>query len=252
MKGMVQFFNNVKGLGFIMGEDGGRYFVHHSSIQMPGFRTLLPGWQVEFDPLQKPDGKLEAKNVRPLAAEGLTSTAVVVRLVVGTVPNVCIGETAGEEEIKLVDWSGQHRFEPALSAGNFAACLVAQKVEGFSLNLPVSTGEEVWLVLDPEGKEPQAIPSDGRYDRVPLATYLMRVTAEGVVMVWCLGARGRGTGGAWVIIERRFEHRYNFGPEAAPIAEQTQTSGLARDNDGFVPAVEFGRMALGELAKEER
>lgn len=47
MIGIVKWFD--KGYGFIEGFDGTEYFVHHSQIQMDGFRSLDQGDHVEFD-----------------------------------------------------------------------------------------------------------------------------------------------------------------------------------------------------------
>jgi CspA family cold shock protein len=64
-RGRVKWFNAQKGYGFIEVEDGSDVFVHYSSIQMPGFRTLEEGQQVQFD-LQDGDKGLHANNVLPL------------------------------------------------------------------------------------------------------------------------------------------------------------------------------------------
>ena len=63
--GTVKFFNKEKGYGFISQYGGADVFVHYSSIQTPGFKTLVEGQKVEFDvgPGRKGD---EAQNVRPL------------------------------------------------------------------------------------------------------------------------------------------------------------------------------------------
>ncbi len=63
--GTVKWFNAEKGYGFISQSDGADVFVHHSAIQMQGYRSLQEGQQVEFEVQQGPKG-LQAANVRPL------------------------------------------------------------------------------------------------------------------------------------------------------------------------------------------
>lgn len=48
-RGTVKWFNEMKGYGFIAAEDRQDVFVHHSSIEGEGFRTLQEGETVEFD-----------------------------------------------------------------------------------------------------------------------------------------------------------------------------------------------------------
>ena len=61
-KGTVKWFNDAKGFGFIRCEDGTEVFVHHTAIQMPGFRSLQEGQLVQFDLKQGPKGQ-QADNV---------------------------------------------------------------------------------------------------------------------------------------------------------------------------------------------
>ena len=48
-RGTVKWFSNDRGYGFIAAEGEQEVYVHHSSIEGDGFRTLHEGEQVEFD-----------------------------------------------------------------------------------------------------------------------------------------------------------------------------------------------------------
>ena len=63
--GVVKFFNDQKGFGFIKREDGDDLFVHFSNISGSGYRKLVEGQTVEFEIAQGRKG-LEATNVRPV------------------------------------------------------------------------------------------------------------------------------------------------------------------------------------------
>lgn len=57
MKGKVKWFNDQKGFGFITPDDGSKdLFVHHSSIQGTGFKTLAENQEVEFTTEQSEKG----------------------------------------------------------------------------------------------------------------------------------------------------------------------------------------------------
>jgi CspA family cold shock protein len=61
-KGKVKWFSNQKGYGFITTEEGKDVFVHHSSIQGEGYKSLDEGQEVEFEVQQGPKGE-QAVNV---------------------------------------------------------------------------------------------------------------------------------------------------------------------------------------------
>ncbi len=62
-EGIVKWFNDKKGYGFIEQSNGsGDIFVHYSSITMSGFRTLAEGEKVSFE-IEKNDRGYAAKNV---------------------------------------------------------------------------------------------------------------------------------------------------------------------------------------------
>lgn len=65
VEGTVKWFNDAKGYGFIQQDDGEDVFVHFSSIQSEGFKTLREGQRVSFDVIQTDKG-LQASNVKPL------------------------------------------------------------------------------------------------------------------------------------------------------------------------------------------
>ncbi len=55
-QGMVKWFNDSKGYGFIENSEGEDVFVHFSAIQMDGFKTLIEGQKVEFELLNGEKG----------------------------------------------------------------------------------------------------------------------------------------------------------------------------------------------------
>jgi len=61
--GTVKWFSNEKGFGFIAQEGGEDVFVHHTSIEADGYRSLSEGQRVEFEVVQGNKG-LQASNVR--------------------------------------------------------------------------------------------------------------------------------------------------------------------------------------------
>jgi CspA family cold shock protein len=60
--GTVKWFNESKGFGFITREDGSDVFIHYSSIQGNGFKSLAEGDTVSFD-VEKSQKGLKAINV---------------------------------------------------------------------------------------------------------------------------------------------------------------------------------------------
>ena len=61
-QGTVKWFNEQKGFGFITADDGQDVFVHHTSINQDGYRTLDEGQRVTFEIVSGPKGP-QASNV---------------------------------------------------------------------------------------------------------------------------------------------------------------------------------------------
>ena len=67
--GTVKWFNNAKGFGFILPEDGGEdLFAHYSAIKMDGYKTLKAGQPVTFD-VEAGDKGRHAKNIQAFNVE---------------------------------------------------------------------------------------------------------------------------------------------------------------------------------------
>ncbi|MDO8722312.1 MAG: cold shock domain-containing protein [Syntrophales bacterium] len=64
VSGTVKWFNDSKGFGFIATEDGRDVFVHHTSIQGNGFKSLAEGDSVSFDIEKGPKGPKAINVVR--------------------------------------------------------------------------------------------------------------------------------------------------------------------------------------------
>ena len=63
--GKVKWFNDIKGWGFIELDGSRDVFVHYSSIQKEGYKTLAEGQPVEFEMVETPKGP-QAQNVAPI------------------------------------------------------------------------------------------------------------------------------------------------------------------------------------------
>lgn len=67
--GTVKWFNNAKGYGFILADEGGEdLFAHYSAIQMEGYKTLKAGQVVSFE-ITKGDKGSHAVNINSATAD---------------------------------------------------------------------------------------------------------------------------------------------------------------------------------------
>ena len=64
--GIVKWFNDAKGFGFITPDEGGEdLFAHISAIEIEGFKTLKEGQKVTFEVITGPKGK-QAAHIKPV------------------------------------------------------------------------------------------------------------------------------------------------------------------------------------------
>jgi CspA family cold shock protein len=70
-RGTVKWFNNAKGYGFLGRDGGADVFVHYSSIQREGYKSLKEGDEVEFDIIQGAKGPQadQVARLKEVAAE---------------------------------------------------------------------------------------------------------------------------------------------------------------------------------------
>jgi len=66
IKGVVKWFNNAKGYGFLGQEGGPDIFVHYTAIVSEGYKSLQEGDQVEFEVVQGAKGP-QAANVSKIS-----------------------------------------------------------------------------------------------------------------------------------------------------------------------------------------
>ena len=70
--GIVRWFNNVKGYGFLSQDNGPDVFVHYSAIQHEGYKSLKEGAPVRYAIETGNSGKPQASNVVPLGTASAT------------------------------------------------------------------------------------------------------------------------------------------------------------------------------------
>jgi len=63
--GIIKYFSETRGYGFIESDEVDRLFVHHSQIQSEGYRTLQEGERVSFE-VKRGHRGLEAVNVQKI------------------------------------------------------------------------------------------------------------------------------------------------------------------------------------------
>jgi len=97
--GRVKWFNNAKGYGFILPDEGGEdYFAHYSSIQMEGYKTLKAGQPVTFEILEGSKGS-HAVNIQELESGSDSEPAAETDSEEGSEEGPDEGSETGSDEI---------------------------------------------------------------------------------------------------------------------------------------------------------
>jgi len=249
IRGRVVIANNVKGIFFIDGEDGKRYFVHESDIRVPGFRTLVPDWEATFRPgknVRNPR-KDQAYEVQPPAEmPGISGGVVREREDVSRYSRLKIDKLGRITQIGAEDGKG---VKPDVEAENFRAYYVGRRGRvwpQFRFTLPVSTIDRGFVLLDHDKNSRHR---QDEFDNVPAGSYMLVLERKGDsladLVIYCIGRRFQGMRGRdnlgdnWIVVERRFEAQGLNIEDAteSSIRDQLSTSGLQRDNDGFIPGI---------------
>tara|TARA_B100001057_G_scaffold67553_1_gene61269 strand:- start:135 stop:458 length:324 start_codon:yes stop_codon:yes gene_type:complete len=99
--GQVKWFNNAKGFGFILPDDGGAdLFAHYSAITMEGYKTLKAGQLVTFESVDGPKG-LHASNIKAVEPAGDSNTSLSSGLVQMEPAESAMQESIEESEEEL-------------------------------------------------------------------------------------------------------------------------------------------------------
>lgn len=125
MTGTVKFFDKRKGWGFIKAEGVQEVFVHHSNIQMDGFRSLNEGDIVQFEISEGSTGREQAVNVIPV----ITLSMVVHELAKEGLHVMRIGDDKGMHGWCVVDKEEKSVVDKEMSLIELAA-YVGIDVEG--------------------------------------------------------------------------------------------------------------------------
>lgn len=252
MKGCVDAYDPVNGFGFIKTkteDDKERmYFAHNSEIRLempvsaiadlgiPLPQFLLPGWDVEFKPVQQPDGRWKATEINPVNPMGFSINSVRQRPAV-TQDGIVTIEIAGDNKLVITG----RPVEPVVKAETFGLYYLGNGVvKSFNVKVPQPTAERAFVVITPSPeKAPRHATPDGLYQNVKKGSFVMAVWADGHVLVQKVGAHTYDFQENWMALARRFEHKYCFVPEPTQeeLVGQTPDVGKADANWGFARGI---------------
>ena len=145
--GQVKWFNNAKGFGFILPDEGGDdLFAHYSAIGMEGYKTLKAGQMVSFETVEGPKG-LHAANIQPLSAAPAQAEA--------QSQAVDEADSAGVE-VPAANGGGED--EVATAAPSAEVEVVAEEVNEEVEVVAEEVSEEVEIVAEAVSEEVEVVP----------------------------------------------------------------------------------------------
>lgn len=112
IRGTVKWFNDAKGFGFIT-NDKGDVFVHFSTIEAEGFKTLKDGEEVDYELIEGPKG-LNATRVIRLSSQATEQATQTVRGLAAAVEKEIIKDTEDNSSMVLPSNSSGSKGEKSL------------------------------------------------------------------------------------------------------------------------------------------
>lgn len=259
MKGRVDAYDPVNGFGFVKDSTGRMYLAHNSEVRLeipvsviadlgvspPVF--LLPGWDVEFEPVKQPDGRWKAVNIVPLDPDGFSINPVRQRPAIGPDGVVAI-EVTGDGTIAILG----RKMNPVIGSDHFRIYYLGNGVvTSFNVKLPAPTAAQVFVLLRPskEKKAPRNHLPDGLYQNVKRGSFVMAVRRDGHVIVLKVGTHDYN-GAGWLILSVRFEHEFTrlYEYDETEIRAQIPDIGKADANWDFAKGATLGFKLMKEAA----
>lgn len=141
--GQVKWFNNAKGFGFILPDEGGDdLFAHYSAIGMEGYKTLKAGQMVSFETIEGPKG-LHAANIQPLSTPSAAPAQAEAQS----------QDEADNAGVEVPAASGDGEDEVAAEAPSAEVEVVAEAVSEEVEVVAESVSEEVEAITDAGSKD---------------------------------------------------------------------------------------------------
>ncbi|HIF87884.1 MAG TPA: hypothetical protein EYQ30_13850 [Gammaproteobacteria bacterium] len=172
--GQVKWFNNAKGFGFILPDEGGDdLFAHYSAIGMEGYKTLKAGQMVSFETIEGPKG-LHAANIQPLSTpaaapaqadaqsqdEADSSGVEVPAAVAGDEDEVATAAPSTEVEVEVVAETVNEEVEVVAETVNEEVEVVAEVASEEVEAVTDAGSEEIEVTLEEVHPADEEIPTD--------------------------------------------------------------------------------------------